>query len=140
MPTFTFLGFLHVWGKSLNHRRGVWFWRVKRRTCPKRFRKKLAEIKAYIRANRHKKNLIIRVKQIVQGYLNYFAINDNQKRISQFVMEVRIMLFKYLNRRSQKRSLTWAEMERILKKVKFPPNTPHLKDLFFGSRAYGSKP
>jgi hypothetical protein len=55
MPSFTFLGFLHVWGISVNRKTGKEFFRVKRRTCPIRFKKKLAEIKADIRKNRHKK-------------------------------------------------------------------------------------
>jgi len=107
MPSFTFLGFLHVWGKSLNRKRGVWFWRVKRRTCPLRFKKKLAEITTYIRANRHETDLIMLVKRVTQGYLNYFAINDNQKRVSQFVEEIKRILFNHLNRRGQKRSVNW---------------------------------
>lgn len=53
MPSFTFLGFLHVWGISVN-----------RRTCPKRFKRKLSEIKADIRKNRHKKGLVARVKRV----------------------------------------------------------------------------
>lgn len=140
MPTFTFLGFLHVWGKSLNRKRGIWFWRVKRRTCPKRFKKKLAEIKSYTRSHRHEKNLIVRVKQIVQGYLNYFAVNDNQRRVAQFVAEVKRILFKYLNRRGGKRKMVWTRFVRILEKIKFPDNKPRLKNLFFASSAYGQKP
>lgn len=136
MPTFTFLGFLHVWGKSLNRKRGFWFWRVKRRTCPLRFKKKLAEITTYIRANRHEKDLIMRMKRVTQGYLNYFAINDNQKRVSQFVEEIKRILFNHLNRRGQKRSMNWERFIRVLDKVKFPDNKPRLKNLFFESSAY----
>jgi group II intron reverse transcriptase/maturase len=102
MPTFTFLGFLHVWGIAMNRKTGKRFWRVKRRTCPIRFRNKLAEIKADIRKNRHRTDLVARVKRVTQGYLNYFAINDNSRRISQFINEVKRTLFKYLNRRSQR--------------------------------------
>jgi RNA-directed DNA polymerase len=134
MPNFTFLGFLHVWGKSLNRKRGNWFWRVKRRTCPKRFRKKLTEITAYIRKHRHEKHLITRILQVVRGYLNYFAINDNGKRCLQFLQEVKSILFKWLNRRSQKRSMTWERFEQVLEKVGFP-KTVHLKNLFFDSSA-----
>jgi len=120
MPNFTFLGFLHVWGKSRNKKTGKDFWRIKRMTCPKRFRKKLSEIKADIRKNRHRKDLMPRIIRIVEGYLRYFAINDNLKRVSQFVYEVKCMLFKYLNRRSQKRSFNWSRFNEILLKVKFP--------------------
>lgn len=137
MPTFTFLGFLHVWGKSVNRKTGKDFWRVKRRTCPKRFRKKLSEIKEDIRKNRHEKHLVKRVKRVTQGYLNYFAINDNSKRISQFVHEVRGLLYKYLNRRSQKRSFNWTQFQEILKKEKFP-EARILRYLFFNLKPTGA--
>jgi group II intron reverse transcriptase/maturase len=133
MPSFTFLGFLHVWGISVNQKTGERFWRVKRRTCPKRFRKKLAEIKAYIRKHRHKKDLLIRMKRVTQGYLNYFAITDNEKRIYEFVNEVQRLLFKWLNRRSQKQSFDWQRFQLALKRVAFP-EARILKQPFFNSR------
>jgi group II intron reverse transcriptase/maturase len=139
MPTFTFLGFLHVWGIAMNRKTGKKFWRVKRRTCPKRFRKKLAEIKADIRKNRHKKDLVARVKRVTQGYLNYFAINDNKVRISQFVYEVKRALLKYLNRRSQGQSIDGPRLEEILKKEGFP-EARILRNLFFDLSPSGRKP
>jgi RNA-directed DNA polymerase len=120
MPTFTFLGFLHVWGISVNRKTGKRFWRVKRRTCPNRFRKKVAEMKAFIRQHRHEKDLILRVKRATQGYLNYFAITDNRKRACAFTCVVKRVLFKWLNRRSQKQCFEWDQFNRILTKLKFP--------------------
>jgi RNA-directed DNA polymerase len=133
MPSFTFLGFLHVWGSSVNKRTGERFWRIKRRTDPKRFRKKLSEIKEYIRKNRHEKDLLLRIKRVTQGYLNYFAVTDNEKRISQFVFEVKRMLFKWLNRRSNRRSFEWVRFAQILKRIAFP-EPKVLKNPFFYSR------
>ena len=120
MPTFTFLGFTHAWGKSANRKGGWQFWRVKRSTAAKRFRAKVKEVTMFIKRNRHDKTLIARVKRIVQGYLNYAAITDNSKRISQFVRVITWSLFKWLNRRSQTKSLTWDELSEVLKKAKFP--------------------
>jgi group II intron reverse transcriptase/maturase len=134
MPTFTFLGFLHVWGASTNRKTDKVFYRVKRRTCPQRFKKKLAEIKADIRKNRHNKYIVPRVGRIVQGYLNYFAINDNSKRISQFVHEVRRTLFKYLNRRSQRRSFDWPSFAEALKRERFP-KAKILRNLFYNMKS-----
>lgn len=130
MPHFTFLGFLHVWGKARNRKTGKIFWRVKLRTCPIRFRKKLRLVGEYIKSHRHDCNLIPRVKAIVCGYLNYFAINDNGKRSLQFLHEIRRMLFKWLNRRSQKKSFTWGEYRILMDKLKFPSSIK-TKSLFF---------
>jgi group II intron reverse transcriptase/maturase len=132
MPVFSFLGFLHVWGKGWNRKEKISFWRVKRRTCPVRFRKKLAAIQAYIKLHRHDKVLVVRLKAIVIGYLNYFAINDNAKRVDQFIHQVTRMLFKWWNRRSEKRNLSWDKFAAILKKVNFPTSA-RFKNLFFNS-------
>jgi RNA-directed DNA polymerase len=120
MPSFMFLGFTHVWGIGTNRKTGQQFWRIKRTTAAKRFRAKVKEVTRMIKKNRHQKILMARVKRIVQGYLNYAAITDNSKRISQFLHVIRRMLFKWLNRRSQKRSFNWNEFNLVLKKIKFP--------------------
>jgi group II intron reverse transcriptase/maturase len=133
MPTFTFLGFLHVWGVSWN-RKGQRFWRVKRRTCPVRYRKKLAEIRDYIKQHRHRKDLLPRMTRVARGYLNYFAINDNERRVRQFTLEVKRTLFKYLNRRSQRRCLKWERLTQILNQVNFPEYI-RTRNIFFTSRA-----
>ena len=134
-PVFSFLGFIHVWGKSLNRSTNKTFWRVKRRTCPIRFKAKLSEILENFKKNRHRKDFFDYAKRIVNGYLEYFAINDNMKRISQFVHEVRGIMFKWLKRRSQKRSFDWERFSKILERVNFPqPKIRH--HLFFNSSAF----
>jgi len=134
-PVFAFLGFIHVWGKSLNRSTNKIFWRVKRRTCPVRFKSKLSQILENFKKNRHRKDFFDYAKRIVNGYLEYFAINDNMKRISQFVHEVKSMMFKWLNRRSQKPSFNWKRFAEILDKVKFPK--PYIRhNLFFNSSAF----
>jgi RNA-directed DNA polymerase len=120
MPSFTFLGFRHVWGKAWDKRMGKKFMRIKRITCPIRYRKKLKEISTYIKQNRHDRDLVIKVKRITQGYINYFAVSDNAKRISQFIYTVSKILFKWLNRRSQRRSYIWDEFAQLLERIEFP--------------------
>ena len=120
LPTFTFLGFTHAWGKAYNRRTGLMFWRVKRSTDAKRFRSKLREVITYIKDQRHNKQLLFSVKRIIQGYLNYAAITDNTKRIAQFNRAIVVALYKWLNRRSQKRSFTWLSFNQLLKRLKFP--------------------
>jgi hypothetical protein len=73
------------------------------------------------------------------GYLNYFAINDNSRRVKQFIHQVKRMVFKWLNRRSQKKSLNWKQLMAILKQIKFP-EVPRLRNLFFTSKPTRSAP
>jgi RNA-directed DNA polymerase len=120
VPSFTFLGFVHVWGESVAKSTGKKFWRVKRRTCPVRYRNKLHVIQDHIKRKRHSKDLLPSMKRVVTGYLNYFAINDNMKRVGQFVREVTKMIYKWLNRRSQRRSFTWESFVKLLRKLNFP--------------------
>jgi len=136
MPTFTFLGFLHVWGQSKNRKRGEIFWRMKRQTDPVRFRKKLAEIKAHLmKVVVHSKNLIPYTISIVKGYMNYFAVNDNLHRIKLFLHAVKRILFRALNRRSQKRSFNWERFQRVLDLNGYP-RPGILVNLFFASKSY----
>lgn len=141
VPGFVFLGFLHIWGRSWGGNSGGEFWRIKRSTCPKRFRNKLKEVTRYIKHHRHEKDLIHRVKRVVQGYLNYFAVSDNFKRVHQFIRQVVQALYRWLNQRSQRRSYTWDRFQALLDSLSFPK--PHLQvNLFALSKAlrYGPPP
>jgi RNA-directed DNA polymerase len=135
MPTFSFLGFMHVWGLSKNRRRNEVFWRMKRRTDPVRFRKKLAEIKTHLMKHRHSKGLIPYTISIVRGYMNYFAVNDNIHRIRLFLNAVKRLLFRALNRRSQKKSYSWERFQKVLDLSNYPQPSV-LVNLFFASKSY----
>lgn len=138
MPTFSFLGFLHVWGQSMNRKRNEIFWRIKRRTDPARYRKKLSETKKHLMERRHSKGLIPYTISVVRGYLNYFAVNDNLSRISQFLACIKRLLYRALNRRSQKRSYTWERFQKVLDLNGYP-RASVLKNLFFDSKSYSMK-
>lgn len=138
MPTFSFLGFLHFWGQSKNRQRNEIFWRMKRQTDPMRFRKKLLEIKMHLMKHRHNKELIPYAISIAKGYMNYFAVNDNLHRIKLFLNAVKRLLFRALNRRSQKRSFTWERFHKILDLNGYP-KASILVNLFFESKSYSMK-
>jgi uncharacterized protein YukE len=44
---------------------------------------------------------------MLQGHLNYYAITDNSQVCSSYRHQVEQLMFKWLNRRSQRRSYTW---------------------------------
>jgi hypothetical protein len=53
------------------------------------------------------------VRQLLQGYLNYFAVSGNDRSLWWFYAEVRWRCLKTLKRRSQKAFLRWPEFTRL---------------------------
>lgn len=113
--TFTFLGFTHFCSHSRNGQ-----FRVKRKTSRKKFNKKLKEMAKEIRERvivlgLPIKDIIIWLNQVLTGYFHYYGITDNSKMLSTFRFRIMQLLYKNLNRRSQRRSLTWDGFNDILK-------------------------
>ncbi len=119
-PTFDFLGLTHYWGRS---RRG--YVRLKRQTSKKQFRRALKELNLWLSQVRslHKLPKIWKaVGQKLRGHFNYFGVTDNSRALRLFEREAHNLLFKWLNRRSQKRSLTWESFRRY--KARHPLPVP----------------
>ena len=119
--TFDFLGFTHYCSKS---NKG-WF-RVKRRTARKKYRTKLTEMNLWIKQNRHLrlKDLTEKLNLKLRGHYQYYGVTDNFDCISNYLYETRRMLFKWLNRRSQRPSYTWDGFKEMLKY--FPLASPRI--------------
>jgi RNA-directed DNA polymerase len=116
--TFDFLGFTHYCGQT---RQGSF--KVQRRTSRKKFRAKLKEWKAWLRESRGlvKAGAILRTaKAKLAGHLQYYAITDNYVMCQIFKREVEELLFKWLNRRSQRRSYNWERFSDALAWVGWP--------------------
>lgn len=116
--TFEFLGFTHYCGQT---RQGAF--KVKRQTSKKKLRAKLSEVKERLKRERSlvKTGEILKLgKQILEGHLNYYAITDNGSMCDKFRRQEVRLLYKWLNRRSQRRSYTWARFEDALAWVKWP--------------------
>lgn len=110
--TFTFLGFTHYCSHGRNGR-----FRVKRKTSRKKFRKKSKEVHRKIREMRTKpiKAIIKKLNEILTGYYHYYGITDNIQSLSNFRYRVMKSLYKWLNRRSQKKSYNWKGFNDLLK-------------------------
>ena len=62
------------------------------------------------------------------GHLNYYAITDNSERCSYYVYRTKRILFKWLNRKSQRKAYTWEQFNQALPGLDWP--TPSIrKDL-----------
>ena len=117
--TFDFLGFTHYCSKSRNGK-----FRVKRKTSKKKFTKKCKEVNRWLADMRTLplQEIIKRVNSMLVGYFHYYGITDNSKAISDFKYLVRKLLFKWLNRRSQRRSYNWGQFNDMLRD--YPLATP----------------
>jgi len=109
--TFDFLGFTHYCGKSANGQ-----FRVKRKTCAKKFRAALARMKEWLRLNLNKPTAEVTgmVSMMLVGHYRYYGITDNSGMIGDFFYHVRRMLFKWFCRRSQKTGMNWDKYQRFL--------------------------
>ena len=114
---FDFLGFEFRWETS---RRG--FAIVKRRTSRKKLRAAVQRFTGWIREHRHEKlrQLMKTVAQKHQGHWNYYGIIGNSESLSDYRTLTLRALFKGLNRRSQRRSYTWRNFNRLLKRFGVP--------------------
>jgi len=97
--TFTFLGFVHICGKSRNG--GFLLWRKSRRD---RMHAKLQAIKTDLRRKMHE-TLSAQgrwLRAVVMGYYNYHAVPTNSASLAAFRQHVLILWYRTLRRRSQK--------------------------------------
>jgi group II intron reverse transcriptase/maturase len=110
--TFDFLGFTHYCSKS--HKTGNF--RVKRKTAQKKYRMKLKEMNLWLKQYRHTRvrTLIGFLNMKLRGHYQYYGITDNYPSIQNFQDETKRLLFKWLNRRSQRKSYTWEGFTQLL--------------------------
>ncbi len=115
--TFDFLGFTHYCGKS---RKGKF--RVKRKTSRKKYKASLLKVEDWLKVNRHlpAKELMTKLRRKLEGYYNYYAITDNGIMVDRFHNKVKGFVFKWLNRRSQRRSFNWGMYQLFLNIYPYP--------------------
>lgn len=115
--TFTFLGFLHVWGQS---RRGKWV--VYQRTAKERYARTLRTIARYCKAHRHRPlaEQQTRLSQLLQGHYAYFGITGNGKRLRWLARKVECIWRTWLSRRTRNGQLTWEAFWRLLERYPLP--------------------
>ncbi len=115
---FTFLGFTHYCGKT---KKG--YFKVKRRTSRKKLGQSLRNFTAWAKKARRvlkKGEMLRQARSRVMGHLGYYAITDNSERCSYYVYRTKHILFKWLNRKSQRKAYTWEAFEQALIWVNWP--------------------
>jgi RNA-directed DNA polymerase len=115
---FTFLGFTHYCGKTRNG-----YFKVKRRTSRKKLGQSLRQFTEWAESSRRymrKGEMIKAAARKINGHLGYYAITDNSDRCRYYVYQATQILFKWLNRKSQKTTYTWPQFRQVLKFYKWP--------------------
>ena len=120
--TFEFLGFTHICARTQAGR-----FQLKRVTSKKRMRAKLSEVKAELRRRMH-----LPVPEqgawlgsVVRGHLAYFAVPDNNEAIRTFRQQVGWHWLRALRCRSQRHSLPWKRMGRLIDRWLPPARIMH---------------
>ena len=115
--SFDFLGFTHY---LTTNKFGVK--RVMRKTSKKKFKLSLMRFKEWIKENRITpiKIMMKKLKAKIQGHCNYYGVTGNKNSVSDFIDEIKRLLYKWLNRRSQRKSFNWDKFNLFLKKYPLP--------------------
>ena len=122
--TFDFLGFTFYC--SMNTERT--FYRCKVKTSRKKLRNKIRAMKEWIRDHRNMplEWLFKKVNEKLRGHYQYYGVTDNIVECKRFLRQTTWYLYKYLNRRSQKRSYNHDTFFNGLLKT-FPLVAPRIR-------------
>lgn len=107
-----FVGFCLYWGKE-------WMGKpiLRAKTQPKRLARAIQAFKEWIKENRHRDTLDVlweKARAKIVGHYNYYGVSQNLSKLSHFYFACMSLMFKWLNRRSQRRSFTWESFSRRL--------------------------
>jgi RNA-directed DNA polymerase len=116
--TFDLLGFTHYWGRT---RRGGWA--VKRKTASKRLSRAIRSIALWCQECRHLpvREQHVKLSQKVRGHYAYYGITGNAQALAGFLYAVHRAWRKWLDRRNNRREMTWARFNRLLERYALPP-------------------
>lgn len=108
---FDFLGFEFYWGKDRSGKP-----HLKHRTSRQKLRNSLKRFTEWCRKNRNLELRVLfrRLNAKLRGYYNYYGVIGNYDSLKQLIYQVKRILFKWLNRRSQRRSYNWEGFEQLL--------------------------
>ena len=89
-------------------------------TARKKYRAALANFQEWCRKNCRlpKKVLFAKLNSKLRGYYNYYGIRGNYDSLNDFFHHAKRILFKVLNRRSQRRSYNWKGFVELIKVFK----------------------
>lgn len=126
--TFDFLGFTFYCGMDGKKR----FFRCRVRTSKKKYRSKVLKMKEWIKRHRMMpvEELVRKINEKLAGHYQYYGVTDNTREIKCFQNATKWLLFKWLNRRSQRRSYSQNDFFNGLLRT-FPILEPKIRVSLF---------
>ena len=115
---FTFLGFTHYC--DLTHK-GTFA--VKRKTSRQKYQASVKRLKEWMRSMKNMRvlpDLWNTLSLKLQGHYQYYGISGNARKLQSFYFEAERLAFKWLNRRSQRKSWNWEQFHRYLERYPLP--------------------
>jgi RNA-directed DNA polymerase len=127
-----FLGFSFYWGMNKKNQKIL-----KVKTSAKKLGKSIEAFSEWIKSVRNRMRLdkiwdLAAAK--LRGHYQYYGVTFNRSKLNHFYFTAKSAMFKWLNRRSQKRSFTAEQFERRLmyNPLPIPPEGAYLLDITLG--------
>ena len=117
-PTFSFLGFTFYWGRS---RTGAVIPKLK--SEGKRLGRKIQRVNEWARRVRNQYRLPDIWRRFcakLRGHVQYYGVSFNSASVQHFLWSATRILFKWLNRRSQRKSFTWEQFGQFIQAHPLP--------------------
>ncbi len=122
--TFEFLGFTHYCDKTRKGR-----FKVGRKTSRKKFKAKCKDMNLWLKSVRNLVKTkvwwkVLRAK--LQGHYQYYGVSGNMPSILKYYSMTVRLVHKWLNRRSQKKRMSWSKLKDYLSCYPLPkPGIKH---------------
>ena len=120
--TFNFLGFTHF--IALRRSRAT----LGRKTQRERVRAKLKALGARLKALRTEgtRAMQMHVRSHLIGHIQYFGVSGNSRSLSNYLFQAGRLLYVWINRRSQRPSMTWQQYNRCIQPFLPRPRIVHV--------------
>jgi RNA-directed DNA polymerase len=116
--SFDFLGFTFYLGRSKKK-----YIIPKVKTSGKKFRAKLKNVTTWSKAVRNLVKLKVIWKTFqakIRGHIQYYGVSHNIGEVEKFKNQAIKIIFKWLNRRSQRKSFSWESFNKFIQKYPLP--------------------
>lgn len=116
--TFDFLGFTHYCTTTRDGR-----FQVKVKTSRKKLNKAITGMNEWLKKNRNRITIVEiwrMLKLKLRGHYNYYGLSGNFESIQRYYQRTRSLVFKWMNRRSQKKTWNWESFDKYLERYELP--------------------